>query len=154
MGKTAVCYYSLEGTTAAAARALAEKTGADLVPLVPYREPPAEGIRKMIIGGAQAIFQTDPELPPMRDMVKGYEKLVLCYPVWAGRYPPAIGAFIDQGAVLDKKVYLLATSGSGNAEKSFAILRRKLGSVGVQDTLSLKGEDLTGLTAFAEKNAL
>lgn len=154
MSHTAIVYYSLEGTTKAAAETLARVTGGDLFRLQPKKEPPKSGFGKMAVGGFQAILQIDPKLPQVANKLKDYDNVIIAYPVWAGTYPSAVGAFIDQGGLLGKKVYLVATSGSGNAAKSFSTAHRKLASVGIQDTLSLKGRDQTGIEAFCRKNSL
>lgn len=154
MSKTAIVYYSLEGTTKAAAEKIGEITGGTLIQLKPEKEPPKTGFKKMAVGGLQAVLQLDPKLPQVADKLADYDKVIIAYPVWAGTYPPAIGAFIDQGGLLGKKVYLVATSGSGNAAKSFSTAHRKLASVGIQDTLSLKGTDTTGIEAFCKRNNL
>lgn len=154
MSNTAIVFYSLDGNTEAIAKKLAETTGGDLIQLKPEKEPPKSGFGKMAVGGFQAIFQIDPKLPQVADKLAGYDNVIIAYPVWASTYPPAIGAFIDQGGLLDKKVYLVASSASGNAEKSFATAHRKLASVGIQDTLSLKGDSTTGIADFCQKNNL
>ena len=132
----AVVYYSLDGNTEFVARTLAEKLEADPIRLTPEKEPP-KGFGKMAVGGFQAIFQVDPKLPNMVAQMEPYDTVLIAFPIWAGTYPPAIGALVDQGGLLGKSVYLVATSGSGNASRALSTLRRKLGSVGVKDTLSL-----------------
>lgn len=154
MSNTVIVYYSLDGNTKAAAEKLAAITGGDLIRLQPKKEPPKSGFGKMAVGGFQAVLQIDPKLPPVADKLTGYDNVIIAYPVWASTYPPAIGAFIDQGGLLGKKVYLVATSASGNAAKSFSTAHRKLASVGIQDTLSLKGTDTTGVETFCRRNNL
>ena len=154
MKDTVIVYYSLEGTTDKVANILADYAAADTLRLTPKKEPPKSGFGKFAVGGFQAIFQPDPKIQAVVGKLADYKNVVIAYPVWAGTYPPAIGYLIDQGGLLRKNVYLIATSGSGNAKASFGKAKRKLASVGVRDTLSLTGPDKKKIRQFAEKNGL
>ncbi|MGN0446196.1 MAG: flavodoxin family protein [Acutalibacteraceae bacterium] len=154
MAKTAIVYYSLEGTTEAIAKRLGFFIGADLIRMNPKREPPKKGPGKFLVGGLTAVLEIDPQMPNLKDTLAPYENVVVAFPIWAGTYPPAVGALVDQGGLLGKKVYLIASSKSGNTKAAFLKLNRKLASVDICDRLSIVGADETALKKFARKNGL
>ena len=134
--KTIVIYYTLEGNSGFAARTAAELTGAALEELKVEKEPPRGGFKKFLVGGGSALFKADPGLRPIRADLEEYENVVLAFPIWAGNYPPAIGAFLKRYSIRDKDVYVIASSASGNAGKSAANVDDRTGGR-VRGVLSL-----------------
>lgn len=137
MGSTIVVYYSFEGNTGFAAETVGRICGAAQERLCVEKEPPKGGLRKFLVGGGSALRGTDPGLKPVEADISAYDNVILAYPIWAGTYPPAIGAFLEKYDVSGKNVYLMACSAGGNMEKSAEQLRARLGSGTVKGCLSL-----------------
>ena len=138
MKDTLMVYYSLNGNTAFAAEELEKHIDMDVERLRVKEEPKATGFGRFLKGGAAALRGTDPGLYPVSVNVRDYYDIILAFPVWAGTYPPAIGAFIRQNPFRGKNIYLIGCSSSGNAQGAFDKLEERLGGNTVIGTLSLK----------------
>lgn len=137
MEKTLLVYYTLEGNTGYVADVLGKYDGVDVEQLKPRKEPPKDGFGKFLIGGKSALFQSDPDLQPVQANVEEYPNIILAFPVWAGTYPPAIGAFLKQYPLTGKRVSIIACSAGGNADKAFRKIKDKTSGSTIAGTLSL-----------------
>lgn len=137
MDKTLLIYYSLEGNTGFVADILSKYDNIDVEQLKPQKEPPKDGFGKFVVGGGSALFHTDPKLLPVKAHLDDYKNIILAFPIWAGTYPPAIGAFLKQYPFRGKNVRIIACSGGGDAEKAFVKIKEKVPGNTVTRTLSL-----------------
>lgn len=154
MKETLMLYYSLEGNTAYVAQ-LAERSGLGAERLRVEKEPPKKGLGKFLRGGKDALMKADPGLLPIQADPAGYENILLAFPVWAGTYPPAIGALLARCDFSGKRVYAIACSASGNTEKAFGALAEALGgplagSLSLVNPLKHEKETTEKLQAFLE----
>lgn len=131
---TAVVFFSLQGNSALAARALADKLGARLVELkeTQAREFPS-GFAK---AGFQAFFGISSKLAgqPWND-VNDCSELHIVSPVWATKTTPALNRFLSKCDFSGKSVtiYSVQADPAANAvsarEKIARAVRRKGGTV-------------------------
>ncbi len=138
MKSTLAVYYSFEGNSEFAALTAAETCGADVQRLQVKKEPPRTGPGKFIVGGRTALFQEDPGLLLPEKRPDEYENIILAFPVWAGTFPPAVGAFLKTVGLKDKNVYLIVSSGSGNGDKAAAKAVSGMKNCRVIGTLNLQ----------------
>ncbi len=138
MKKLLFVYYSFEGNTQFVVETAAGIKSMDTQRLLPEYEPPKKGLGKFLKGGGSAIKKETPVLKKLVHDPSKYEKLIIGYPIWAGTYPPAVASFLKEYPLNDKKIYLIACSGSGNAKKSFKHMIEELGGNEIIGTLSLK----------------
>lgn len=138
MKDTLMVYYSLNGNSAFAAEELMKHIDMDVERLKVRNEPKTRGFGKFLKGGAAALRGSDPGLWTVAADPQEYYEIVIAFPVWAGTYPPAIGAFLKQKPFRGKSVYLIGCSASGNAEGAFGKLTDALQGNTVLGTLSLK----------------
>lgn len=136
--RTLMVYYSFEGNVEYVAGKVKEFLGADLERLIPDSEPPRKGLGKFLAGGHSALFNKLPNLEDLKYNVSDYDQLIIASPVWAGTYAPSIGAFLRDNKIQGKRVYLIASSASGNAEKMLLKLEDALVGNNVVETLSLQ----------------
>ena len=99
MADTIVIYYSLDGNCEMVAGHAARFAEADLVRIKTYKEIPKKGPMKMIKGGAGVVFGKKPKIVPEHVDLSGYENVILCYPIWAGSFPPAMNTFLSENAL-------------------------------------------------------
>jgi len=133
MAKTAIVFYSRDGSTRTAAGVLAERLGAATVELTDARRS-----RSFLLSGFRA--KTGRRVRLASDpwsQVTEYDQLVLAAPIWAGSGNPAMNAFLDGANLADKTIYLLtvqADPGHGQAKEVLAHYSRRVqecgGSVG------------------------
>ena len=138
MKDTLFVYYSFEGNTQFVVETASKVRQMDTQRLLPDTEPPKKGPGKFLKGGGSAIKKETPALKKLVHDPAKYTRIIIGYPVWAGTYPPAIASFLKEYPLNDKKVYLIACSGSGNAKKSFRHMEDVLGGNELIGTLSLK----------------
>jgi len=125
MSKTLVAYFSATGTTASAAKAIAETVGAELYeikPEVPYTKadlnwlnPLSRSTKEMHSKkGRPAIVSGDLSLDDI-------DTVFLGFPIWWYIAPTIINTFLESYDLAGKKLVLFATSGGsgfGKAAKS------------------------------------
>jgi len=131
-------YYSFEGNTHYVAKLVEEETGADLMRIEAACEPPRTGLAKYLVGGRDALFNRKVKIKYPEVNLSEYEQLIIATPVWAGKYTPAVRSFLDENLFHGKRVYLIATSKSGSADKMLLSLEDALKGNNVVDTLSLR----------------
>lgn len=124
MSDILVVYYSRSGTTARAAKVVAEALGADLEAIVPLRayDGPFGFLRCL----AQTARGTRPDIADHRDP-SGYRLVVVGCPVWAGRAAAPLRTWLAVHRRHLPPVAAFCTSQSGDARAVFQQLEADLG---------------------------
>ena len=137
--KTAIVYYSLTGNVKFVCEAVAEKIGADLIPIEPVKEYPNKGMKKFLWGGKSAVMGEMPVLNPYDFDADKYDEIIFATPVWASTFTPPIRTFIkDNFDALKGKTFSVITCYSGGgAEKAIAKLKNFLNIDSFKATLIL-----------------
>ncbi len=158
MTDTLFVFYSLEGNTAFVAETASETAEMEVERLVPEKEPPKKGAGKFFWGGKSVVFNEKPKLAPLKYDISAYSNIIIGFPVWAGSYPPAVASFLNDHDLSGKKVYVIACSAGGNAEKALKKLADNLPGSNITDSLSLtdplrdKEKNSKLIVDFIEKN--
>lgn len=156
MERVLIAYYSFEGHTEKVAEEIASRIRqdggeADLLQIRVKKEPPHAGMGKFMVGGWMALSQKDPGILNEEIHLNGYDRIFLGMPVWAGRAPGAIAAFIRKAKPQGKDFYLFATSGGGEDKKTLSNTTDYLKGNRVVKTISLRsGAPLDVLDAFVK----
>ena len=137
MGRTVTVYYTFEGNSGFVAEEIARNIPADTERLIPKTEPPKKGLMKFIHGGGSALKNELAELVPLTAELSDYDTVVIAFPIWAGTYPPAIGTFLKDERLAGKRIYAVASSMSGRADRAFSKIASQLGKTELDGTLSL-----------------
>jgi len=107
---TAILYYSLTGTTKAAAEKQAEETGADIFEVCEVKK--RNGFTAFIPGCCLAKSGKGSAINPPEADLAAYDEIVIMGPIWAGHPAPAVNSII--GLLPEgKTVSLVYTSGRG-----------------------------------------
>lgn len=115
--KTLVAYFSAEGTTAALAKTLAQRLGADLFeirPVTPYTAADIRWTNPLARCNREKIGKKD---VPVADTVAGWEDYDLVYlgfPIWYYGAPNVVNTFAKGYDWQGKRVVLFATSGGSD----------------------------------------
>ena len=115
--KTLVAYFSAKGTTAALAKTLAEKTGADLFeirPVTPYTTADIQWTNPLARCNREKIGRKD---VPVADAVAdwaAYDTVYLGFPIWYYGAPNVVQTFCKAYDWQGKRVILFATSGGSD----------------------------------------
>ena len=134
--KTLVVYFSLEGNTEYVAEMIKEKTGADLLRLVPKKAYHDKGFAKFFWGGKSAVMAESPELEPYDVTLENYDRIVFGFPVWASNFTPPLRTFIEENKekLGGKKIASFACQSGAGAEKAFAKLAKCIGIESIEKT--------------------
>ncbi len=132
--KDLVVYYSLEGNTAYVAEKIREKTGADLLRLIPKKAYHDKGFAKFFWGGKSAVMGEKPELEIYDVDLSGYDRIIFGFPVWASNFTPPLRTFIADNAeaLKGKRFAAFACQSGAGAEKAFGKLAKCLGIDGFE----------------------
>ncbi len=131
--KTAVVYYSLEGSTRLAAQVIAERLGADLFELHEKRQRKT-GFALFAGGGFAAALGVRSRLKDnFGDRMKEYDRIFAGAPIWASSPAPALNTFLHAVEPRGKQLILFTVQADPNTdappqksmEKRCALLRKK-----------------------------
>ncbi|MBS5135480.1 MAG: NAD(P)H-dependent oxidoreductase [Oscillospiraceae bacterium] len=138
-----VAYFSATGTTAKAAKALANAVGGDLYeikPAVPYTNADLNWMDK---GSRSSVEMKDahsrPALADTDAPVAGHDVIFLGFPVWWYVAPTILNTFLEAYDFTRKTIVLFATSGGSGLGKSAAGLRPSAPGAKIVDGKLLNG---------------
>ncbi len=144
MGKTLVAYFSVGGTTARAAKELAQAAGADLYeikPAVPYTKDDLNWMDKKSRSSVEMSDKSSrPAIADSNAEISQYDTIFLGFPIWWYVAPTIVNSFLESYDFSGKKIVLFATSGGSGFGKTAAGLK---GSVAA-DTVIVEGKILNG----------
>ena len=137
--KKLIVYYSLEGNTEYAANRIKDRTGADLLKLVPKKAYHDKGFAKFFWGGKSAVMAEKPELEAYEVNLTEYDQVIFGFPVWASNFTPPIRTFIEENkeALKGKRFAAFACQSGGGAEKALAKLAKSIGIDAFERTVIL-----------------
>ena len=126
--KTLVAYFSATGTTARAARRLAEAVGADLYeirPAVPYTRADlnwSDSKSRSTLEAHDAACR--PAIAGEPVDLSGYGTVFVGFPIWWYTAPTIINTFLESYDFTGKTIVLFATSGGSGMGKTVDELRK------------------------------
>ena len=147
--KTLVAYFSAQGTTAALAKVLAEKVGADLFeikPAEPYSAADIKWTNPLARCNREKIGKKDvPVVGAVADWA-AYDTVYLGFPIWYYGAPNVVNTFCKGYDWTGKKVVLFATSGGSPMGRTAEKLQPYLPGGEIVKAQVLKGPE--GLEAL------
>jgi len=124
---TRVVYYSWKGHTEKVAVALAGMLGAELVRIEPARQG---GIA---INAMKAFFGMKSPIRQAKTDLTGIDTLIIATPVWAGKVPPYVNAYLDAVTGGEgKSFHVLAEMGGRGDQTAISVVRRTLEQKGMR----------------------
>ena len=150
-----VAYFSATGTTAKAAKALAEAVGGalyEIKPAVPYTSADLNWMDKGSRSTAE--MRDKSSRPALKDTdapVAGHDVIFLGFPVWWYVAPTILNTFLEAYDFTGKTIVLFATSGGSGLGKSAAGLQKSAPGAKIVDGRLLNGQlSQAELKAWAE----
>ena len=141
--KALVVYFSATGTTAKAARTIAEVTGGTLYEIVPQQAYSSDDLDWNDRQSRSSVEMNDPQArPALKDTkpdVATYDVVFIGYPVWWDQAPRIINTFIESHDLKGKTLVPFATSGGSGISNSIKELRKAYPDLGWQDGKLLNG---------------
>jgi len=127
MSRKLVAYFSATGTTAAAAKKLADGLGAELYEIKPQVPYVAADLDWMDANSRSTIEMKDlssrPALLSKDADLEGVDEVYLGFPIWWYVAPTIINSFLESYDFTGKKIILFATSGGSGFGKTLERLR-------------------------------
>ena len=156
MSKKLVAYFSPTGTTANAAKALANAAGADIYeikPKVPYTR---DDLNWRNLKSRSSLEMKDkssrPELFDTNADISGYDTIFVGFPVWWYIAPTIINTFLESYDFSGKRIVLFATSGGSGFGRAVEYLQKSAPKAEIIEGEILNGKlDSERLKAFADR---
>lgn len=141
--KPLVVYFSATGTTAKAARTIAEVTGGTLYEIVPQQAYSSDDLDWNNRQSRSSVEMNDPQArPALKDAepdVAACDVIFIGYPVWWDQAPRIINTFIESHDLNGKTLVPFATSGGSGITGSVRELKRAYPELEWQDGRLLNG---------------
>lgn len=141
--KALVVYFSATGTTAKAARTIAEVTGGTLYEIVPQQAYSSDDLDWNDRQSRSSVEMNDPQArPALKDAepdVAACDVIFIGYPVWWDQAPRIINTFIESHDLNGKTLVSFATSGGSGITGSVRELKRAYPELEWQDGRLLNG---------------
>jgi len=115
--KTAVVYYTRFGHTAKVAEAMAESLGAEKRRIEPVKEYGFFGM------GFRSAFNVRMKLKPMDLDFSGFDRVVLCTPVWAGRPACPARTFLRDAKLEGRQLAVLFCVAGSEIDRAIEVVR-------------------------------
>ena len=135
--KPLVVYFSATGTTAKAARTIAEVTGGTLYEIVPQQAYTSDDLDWNDRQSRSSVEMNNPQArPALKDTkldVAAYDVIFIGYPIWWDQAPRIINTFIESHDLKDKTLVPFATSGGSGISNSVKELRKTYPDLEWQD---------------------
>lgn len=126
--KTLVVYFSATGTTAKAARSIADITGGELfeiAPQNPYTDADLDWNDKQSRSSVEMNnAQSRPALKAKKADIAEYDVVFIGYPIWWNLAPRIINTFIESHDLKGKVIIPFATSGGSSISNSISELKK------------------------------
>ena len=126
--KPLVVYFSATGTTAKAARTIADVTGGTLYEIVPQQSYTSDDLdwndRQSRSSVEMNNPQTRPALKSTKPDVAAHDVIFIGYPIWWDQAPRIINTFIESHDLKGKTLVPFATSGGSSITDSVNALRK------------------------------
>ena len=119
--KTLIACYSYSGNTLTVAQKLQELINADLTRIEPEKD------RWYVIKAIHAYLEKKWSIKPCITDISGYDCLIVCSPVWAGRATPGVNQYLEElENVSGKKCAALVTMGGDGSQVATIKIREAL----------------------------
>ena len=127
-----VVYFSATGTTKGVAEKLAEGLSADLYEIVP-EEPYTDADLNYNDRKSRTSVETDdpacrPAIAGELPELKGYDTILIGYPIWWGDVPRIVSNFVEHVDLKDKTLAVFFTSGGSGLGSSMKHLEQQAGA--------------------------
>ncbi len=138
-----VVYFSATGTTARAARMIADITGGTLYGIVPQQAYTSDDLDWNDRRSRSSVEMNDPQSrPALKDAkadIADYDIIFIGYPIWWNQAPRIINTFIESYELKGKTLIPFATSGGSGIGNSVEELRKTYPVLDWQDGKLLNG---------------
>ena len=138
MSKIIVCYFSASGVTRNVAKRISSVIKCDLFEIQPLDEYTEKDLDWHDINSRSSVEMSDDScrvaLKKKIDNIEAYDVIIIGYPIWWDLAPRIINSFIENTDLVNKKIYLFATSGGSEINNSVSVLKREYPNINIVDS--------------------
>jgi flavodoxin len=154
--KTLVVYFSATGTTAQAAKLLAQAADADIYEIVPEKTYTNEDLDWTNKKSRSTLEMNDKSSrPAIKGVVKDlaqYDTIYLGFPIWWYTAPTIINTFIEKNDLKDKTIITFATSGGSSVDKATRDLKASYPTLNIRKGRLLNDATLRDAKRLVEES--
>ena len=155
--KSLVAYLSATGTTARAARTIAEVAGGTLYEIVPLQAYTSDDLDWNDRQSRSSVEMGNPQArPALKDPkvdVAAYDVIFIGYPIWWDQAPRIINTFIESHDLKGKALIPFATSGGSGINNSVRELRKAYPDLDWRDGKLLNGASRNAIQGWVSDMA-
>lgn len=152
--KTLVVYFSATGTTANAARMIADIAGGTLYEIVPQQAYTSDDLDWNDRQSRSSVEMNNPKArPALKDTqldVSKYDVVFIGYPIWWDQAPRIINTFIESHSLKGKTLIPFATSGGSGINNSVKELRKTYSDLLWQNGKLLNGTSRNAMQSWID----
>lgn len=153
--KVLVTYFSATGTTAQAAKRIANVTGGDLYAITPVESYTSADLDWHDKQSRSSVEMNDPKSRPAikgkKENIADYDVIFIGYPIWWDLAPRVINTFIESHDLKGKTVIPFATSGGSTLAGSATALKKSYPSLNWKEGRLLNRADEKTIRTWVEK---
>ena len=153
--KPLVVYFSATGTTAKAARMIADVTDGVLYEIVPQQAYTSDDLDWNDRQSRSSVEMNNPaSRPALKDTkvnTPDYEVIFIGYPIWWNQAPRIVNSFIENHDLKGRKLVPFATSGGSGINNSVKELRKAYPDLEWQDGRLLNGSSLNSVRNWVNR---
>lgn len=143
MKESIVCYFSASGTTKQIAEKLSSVINSDLFEILPVDVYTSEDLNWNNSNSRSSIEMKDSscrvEIKNKLENMDNYKNIIIGYPIWWDLAPRIINTFIESNDLIDKNIYLFATSGGSSINGSVNNLKKQYPNINFVNAKLLTG---------------
>ena len=153
--KVLITYFSATGTTAQAAKRIANVTGGDLYAITPVKSYTGADLDWQDKQSRSSVEMNDPKSRPAirgtKENIADYDVIFIGYPIWWDLAPRVINTFIESHDLKGKIVIPFATSGGSTLAGSATALKKSYPSLNWKEGRLLNRADEKTIRTWIEK---
>lgn len=153
--KTLVAYFSATGTTADAAKIVAEATDGELYEIIPEKRYTTADLDWRDEQSRSYVEMHDlafrPAIKNKKENISEYGTIYIGFPIWWNIAPTIINTFIESHDLKGKKVIPFATSGGSTIENSVKELKDSYPEINWQDGKLLNRTDESSIRRWLDR---
>lgn len=153
--KVLITYFSATGTTAQAAKRIANVTGGDLYAITPVESYTSADLDWHDKQSRSSVEMNDPKSRPAikgtKENIADYDVVFIGYPIWWDLAPRVINTFIESHDLKGKTVIPFATSGGSTLAGSATALKKSYPSLNWKEGRLLNRADEKTIRTWVEK---
>ncbi|HIU24957.1 MAG TPA: hypothetical protein IAC50_00470 [Candidatus Copromorpha excrementigallinarum] len=156
-GNVLVAYFSWSGNTEEMASYIAERTGGDLLEIMPETPYPEDYSECGDVALEERDGNARPAIANLPESISEYDTIMIGYPIWWHTAPMIIGTFLESYDLAGVEVYPFTQSSSMDTEQfnnSISFVREAAQGANVHNGLFARPSDTESIDAYLSDNGL